>query len=155
MVKEFLSQRGIGFTEYDVSRDPAAAQELVRNTGQMGVPVTVINGQTIVGFDRNQLEQALSQQQRPSLGASVADASKITARYGTGITLGAFVGRVRPNSLAERLGLSAGDVIVELNMQRIPTADDLERAISRLGKGSRVSLVFVRGNKELTAEGTL
>lgn len=155
MVKEFLSQRGIGFTEYDVSRDPAAAQELVRSTGQMGVPVTVINGQTIVGFDRNQLEQAVSQQQRPSLGASVADASKITARYGTGIILGAFVGRVRPNSLAERLGLSAGDVIIELNMQRIPTADDLEKVISRLSKGSRVSLVFVRGNKEITAEGTL
>ncbi|MHA2068480.1 MAG: glutaredoxin domain-containing protein [Candidatus Thorarchaeota archaeon] len=155
MVKEFLSQRGIGFKEYDVSRDPAAAQELVRNTGQMGVPVTVINGQTIVGFDRNQLEQALSQQQRPSLGASVADASKVTARYGTGITLGAFVGRVRPGSLAERLGLSAGDVIVELNMQRIANADDLERATSRLNKGSRVSLVFVRGDKEFTAEGTL
>jgi glutaredoxin len=54
MVKEFLSQRGIGFKEYDVSRDPSAAQELVRSTGQMGVPVTVINGQAIVGFDRSQ-----------------------------------------------------------------------------------------------------
>ena len=55
MVKEFLSQRGIDFEERDVSRNPAYAQELVRNTGQMGVPVTLIDGQAVIGFDRPQL----------------------------------------------------------------------------------------------------
>lgn len=78
MVKEFLSQRGVGFTERDVSHDRNAAQELVSSTGQMGVPVTIINGQTIIGFDRAKLEQALSQRQRLSFGASVTNASKIT-----------------------------------------------------------------------------
>jgi glutaredoxin len=99
-VKEFLSQRGIGFEERDVSQNPSAAQELMKNTGQMRVPVTIIDGQTIIGFDRTRLDQALSQPPRPSLGASVADASKITAKQGTGITLGAYVGKVRPSSLA-------------------------------------------------------
>ena len=96
MVKEFLSQRGIGFEERDVSRNPSYAQELVRSTGQMGVPVTIINGQIVVGFDRGRLEQLLTQtqtRQRPSFGASIADASKITAKQGSGITLGAYVGR--------------------------------------------------------------
>jgi glutaredoxin len=47
MVKEFLSQRGIAFEERDVSRDTNAAQEVVSKTGQMGVPVTIIDGQTV------------------------------------------------------------------------------------------------------------
>ena len=156
MVKEFLSQKGIGFEERDVSRDPSAAQELVRNTGQMGVPVTVINGQAVVGFDRAGIEQLLAQSQgvgRPSFGASIADASKITAKQGSGITLGAYIGKVRPSSVAQRIGLAPGDIITELNLQRIANAGDLERALANLSRGSRFSLVFLRGNKTMTTEG--
>jgi len=58
MVKEFLSQRGVSFEERDVPQNPSYAQELSK-TGQMGVPVTIINGQTVVGFDRSRLEQLL------------------------------------------------------------------------------------------------
>ena len=158
MVKEFLSQRGTGFEERDVSRDPSAAQELVRSTGQMGVPVTVINGQAVVGFDQARLEQLLAQSQvgqRPSFGASIADASKITAKQGSGITLGAYIGKVRPGSVSERIGLAPGDIITELNLQRIANADDLERALANLNRGSRFSLVFLRGNKTMTTEGAL
>ena len=155
MVKEFLSQKGVRYKEYDVSLDQNAARELVNRTGQMGVPVTIIDGQTIIGFDRAQLEQVLSQEQRPSLGAAIADASKITAKQGTGITLGAYVGKIRPNSLAERLGLAVGDIITEVNMQSIANADDLERVLSKLSKGSRILLVLIRGNKGFTAEGIL
>ncbi|MFC2045188.1 PDZ domain-containing protein [Chloroflexota bacterium] len=152
MVKEYLSQRGIAFEERDVSRNPSAAQELVSKTGQMGVPVTLVDGQAIIGFDRAGLEQILSQQ-RPSFGATVADASKITAKMDSGITMGAYVGRVRSGSAAEQAGLLPDDIIIELNMQRITNADDLERALSRLNMGSRFSLVFLRGNKEFSAEG--
>ena len=155
MVKEFLSQKGVSYKEIDVSFDQNAARELVNKTGQMGVPVTVIDGQTVVGFDRAQLEQVLNQEQRPSLGAAVADASKITAKQGIGITLGAYVGKVRPNSLAERLGLTTGDIITEVNMQRIANADDIESTLSKLSKGSRISLVLIRGNKGFTTEGIL
>ena len=42
MVKEFLSRKGISFTEKDVSVDQSAARELVNRTKQMGVPVTFI-----------------------------------------------------------------------------------------------------------------
>ena len=155
MLKEFLSQRGVGFEERDVSRNPTAAQELVNRTGQMGVPVTIIDGQMIVGFDRARLEQVLGQTQRPSLGVAVADASKITAKQGTGITLGAYVGKVKQGSLAERVGLISGDIIIEVNMQRISNAEDLNSAISKLSRGSRVSLVMLRGDKQFTTEGTI
>ncbi len=156
MVKEFLSQKGIGFREKDVSIDQLAAQELVSRTGQMGVPVTVIDNETIIGFDRARLESVLAykqQTQRPSLGAAVADASKITGRQGSGMTLGAYVGRVKSESTAEKLDLTQGDIIIEVNMQNIANAADLERVLSKLGKGSRFSLVYLRGNKKLTAEG--
>ncbi len=155
MVKEFLSQRGIGFAERDVSRDSNAAQELVSTTGQMGVPVTIIDGQTVVGFDRAKLEQAINQMQQPSFGVAVADATRITARQGTGITLGAYVGRVRPGSSAERLGLAPGDIVLELNLQNIANAGDFERAVARLSRGSRISLVVLRGNQQLTRDGIL
>ena len=158
MVKEFLSQKGISFQERDVSVNQSYAQELVRSTGQMGVPVTVINGQSVVGFDQSRLEQLLSQTQpgqRPSFGASIADASKITAKQGSGIILGAFVGSVKPGSVAERIGLVSGDIITELNLRHIANASDLEHALSNLKGGSHFSLSFLRGNKTKNTEGIL
>ena len=156
MVKEFLSQRGIVFEERDVSQNPSYAQELAKSTGQTGVPVTIINGQIVVGFDRGRLEQLLTQtktERRHLVGASIADASKITAKQGSGITLGAYVGRVSPESVAERIRLAAGDIITELNMKRIANASDLEHALSSLNNGSRFSLVFLRGDRTMTTEG--
>ena len=152
MLKEFLSQRGVSFEERDVSRDLGAAQELAK-MGQRGVPVIIINGQTIVGFDRARLEQTLSQWQRPSFGVAVADASKIMQRQGAGETFGAYVGRVRPGSVAEKIGLVPGDIIIEVDTQRIANADDLERLVAKLDKGNRISLVLLRGNERLTIEG--
>jgi S1-C subfamily serine protease len=156
MVKEFLSQKGISFIEHDVSRDRAAAEEMVQKTGQMGVPVTIVDGQTIIGFNQPQIEQALSQSQasqRPSFGAAIADASKITAKMGTGIKSGAYIGSVKPGSVAERLNLKQGDIITELNKQTITSTDDLANALARLSQGSRLILVFLRGTETHSAEG--
>ncbi len=157
MVKEFLSQKGVPFKDQDVSRDRAAAQEMIKKTGQVAVPVISIDGENVIGFDRERLEQLLSQQpqQRPSFGASIADASKITSRQGAVVTFGAYVGGVRTGSAAERMGLKQGDIITEMNMQNIAKASDLESIISRLNQGSRISVVFLRGNQTLRAEGIL
>jgi glutaredoxin len=75
MVKEFLSQRGVGFEERDVSRDRDAARELVSMTGQMGVPVTIIDGQTIVGCCASMEvgQPALRENVRPSWGSIMTD----------------------------------------------------------------------------------
>jgi len=156
MVKELLSQRGVGFEERDVSRDPSYARELVNSTGQSGVPVAVINGQIVVGFDRGRLEQLISQTQtgqRPPFGASIADASRVAATRALRMVLGAYVGRVGPGSIAERIGLAPGDVITELNMKTIANAGDLEDALSSLDSGSRFSMVFLRNNEAMTTEG--
>lgn len=157
-LKEFMAQKGIPYKEHDVTQDRAAAAEIARRTGQTAVPVIIIDGQTIIGFDRPRLEQALAQRQqkqRPLFGASIADASKITTQKGLPITLGAYIGSVRSGSVAERVGLMPGDIITELNMRPIANASTLEAALSKLENGSHISLVFLRGNKTMKTEGTV
>lgn len=58
-VKNYLRKNQIAFREVDVSRDAHAAQELVRKSGQQGVPQTEINGQIVVGFNQQRLNQLL------------------------------------------------------------------------------------------------
>ena len=153
MVKEFLSQKGIVFIDKDVSADPAAAQEMMTLTGQRGVPVTMINGRTIIGFNRPALEQALSGYvARPVFGAAVADAATITKNT---VTSGAFIGKVHPGSPAERLGLAAGDIINQINGRLIYNASDLENIISDIKSGQTISVTFTRNAQALTREGTV
>lgn len=137
-----------------MSRDRAAADEMVRLTGQLGVPVTVIDGQTVIGFNRPRLEQLLASGggQRPHLGLKVADASKMAQRTGGVPVFGALVGGVNPSSPGERAGLRNGDIITELNLRPIRGADDLERAMAELSPGSRATIVFLRGQETLRAE---
>ena len=57
--KQYFRTNSIRFTEVDVSRDSAAARDMVRKTGQMGVPVILINNRPIVGFDKPKIDQLL------------------------------------------------------------------------------------------------
>ncbi len=59
MAKEFFTEKGIEFTNYDVASDAAKRQEMIQMTGQLGVPVIVIGDDVMVGFDRNRLAQKL------------------------------------------------------------------------------------------------
>jgi len=148
MVKRFLSQRGVPFVEKDVSVDQAAAMDMVRRTGQQGVPVTEIGGQFVIGFDRPRLEQLLNQASRPTLGVSVADASRHAPQVGHG----AFIGKVRPSSPAQRAGLQKGDVITEISGRSIPDAATLVNLSRRIVPGQQVRILFVRdGRTQATA----
>lgn len=57
MLKNFLREQGILFTEVNVQLDPAAARKLVATTGQIGVPQTKIDGQWVLGFDPETIMQ--------------------------------------------------------------------------------------------------
>jgi glutaredoxin 3 len=57
--KAFFHERHIPFTEYNVAADQRKAEEMVRKSGQMGVPVIDINGKIIVGFNQPEIERAL------------------------------------------------------------------------------------------------
>jgi len=58
-VKQFLEENNIPFEHFDVSRDQARAEEMVKKSKQMGVPVLDIDGEIIVGFDREKIKAAL------------------------------------------------------------------------------------------------
>ncbi len=60
MAKEFLSQKGYKFTEYDVTKDRAALDEMVKLSGARSVPVITACNEVMVGFEKNRLEQMLS-----------------------------------------------------------------------------------------------
>jgi glutaredoxin-like YruB-family protein len=57
--KSYLQSQKVPFKEVDVSRDPRAANDLVRRTGQIGVPVIEIDGRPIVGFDQRRIDRLL------------------------------------------------------------------------------------------------
>lgn len=162
-VKEFLSQRDITYTEKYVDRDRDAAIEMIRRSGQQGVPVTVIGDQVIVGFDRPRLERAIAAMReagpsgasaggRRSLGAKVADAGRYVMPGGTRVE-GAFVGGVSPGSPAESAGLKVGDVIVAVDGNPIGSVDALSEALTS-AKSSSVKLSLARGTtrREVTVQ---
>jgi len=57
--KQFLKDNNIQFEDIDVTSDTAKAQEMIKKTGQMGVPVFDIDGEIIVGFDKTRLKELL------------------------------------------------------------------------------------------------
>jgi len=59
MAKEYLTGRGVQFSEVDVGADQQAARQLVAKTGQLGVPVIEVGKETILGFDRQRIDLAL------------------------------------------------------------------------------------------------
>jgi len=60
MAKEFLSQKGYAFTEYDVTKDRVALDEMVKISGARSVPVIAACNEVMVGFDKTRIEQMLS-----------------------------------------------------------------------------------------------
>jgi len=58
--KRYLVEKGVSVKEINVARDQRAATEMVRKTGQMGVPVIKIGSKWIVGFDRAGIDRALA-----------------------------------------------------------------------------------------------
>ncbi len=57
--KEFLKENNIEFEERDIESSDGAAEEVVRKSGQRGIPVTDVDGTIIVGFDKGALKKAL------------------------------------------------------------------------------------------------
>ncbi|MBN1642529.1 MAG: PDZ domain-containing protein [Anaerolineae bacterium] len=145
-LKNYLAQRGIPFAEHDVSQDSYRANEMVRISGQQGVPVSIVDGQVVIGADIPRINDILRQRAHdpPRLGVSIADAAQIAAKRGIRLPAGAYVGRVRPASAAGLAGLRAGDVIVQLNGQTIGSDQDVHRATAGLRYDQPVDLVVWR-----------
>jgi S1-C subfamily serine protease len=129
-----------------VGEDQDAAREMVRRTGQMGVPVTVAGDDVIVGFDQPRLERLAqrlashpAEDRKPRLGLRVKDAPGG----------GAEVGSVRPDSAAGRAGVRPGDVVESLQGRPVRSAAELEHIAEQLHPGEIVE-IWVRRESERT-----
>jgi S1-C subfamily serine protease len=136
--------------------DQAAAQEMVNLTGQMGVPVIVMDGEIIIGFDRHRIEELLSGAKpqtgggdgdRVRFGLKIADAQKMAEQPGGVPVIGALVGEVSPGALGDKAGLHAGDVITRINDKVIAGVMDMQNAVEGLKAGDIVSVLFLRNGK--------
>lgn len=60
MTKDYLNEKKLPFKELDVSADQENAEEMVKLSGQMGVPVIQIDNEIIVGFDKEKIEKIIN-----------------------------------------------------------------------------------------------
>jgi len=58
-VKDYLKSKNIAYTDYNVGSDQQKAEEMVKKSGQMGVPVIDIDGKIIVGFNKPEIDKSL------------------------------------------------------------------------------------------------
>ncbi len=61
LAMDYFKQKGVNYTEIDVTTDPIKQQEMIQKSGQMGVPVIDIDGQIIVGFNKPRIDELLGQ----------------------------------------------------------------------------------------------
>lgn len=156
--KIYLDELGVSYTEYDVSRDRSAAEEMVKLTGQMGVPVIVVNGEAIIGFNRTRLQELLATAnngKHPHIGLKVTDAGRIARKQGEPPIFGAAVGSVAPSSPGEHAGIRAGDIITGVNNKRINNVAELVEVLGTLTAGSSIPVTFYRCEKAIKSEITL
>jgi len=58
--KEYLKEKEIDFTDYNVAEDRARTEEMINKSGQMGVPVIIVDGEIMVGFNQALLDKLLA-----------------------------------------------------------------------------------------------
>ena len=58
--KDYLTRKGISYIEHNVAIDRAAAKEMVKKTGQLGVPVILVDDEILIGFNQTQLDKLLA-----------------------------------------------------------------------------------------------
>ena len=59
-LKDFLKEKGIEFEEIDVSQDEKARDEIIKKTGRLEAPIIEIDGQIVVGFDKEKIVKLLN-----------------------------------------------------------------------------------------------
>lgn len=62
MAKNYFTKMGVQYEDINVGMDRIAAQEMVKKSGQMGVPVIDIDGQIVVGFQPEVFEKLINSQ---------------------------------------------------------------------------------------------
>jgi S1-C subfamily serine protease len=143
----------VPFVEKDVAKDYAAAMEMIRLSGQQGVPVTVADGEVILGFDQQKfakLAEKFAGPKRPPLGILAADAEEYLAKHPDKAekvpegTKGIYIGKIRPKTVASRADLKPGDVITSFAGKRVRNMAALDQMVETLKAGDQATAKFLR-----------
>ncbi|GAC1407631.1 MAG: hypothetical protein NVSMB65_21820 [Chloroflexota bacterium] len=110
---------------------------MVRRTGQMGVPVTVLDGEAVIGFDRPRLEALIAARAR---NATPRPPSTPVGAAVKAVPGGVLVGRVRPESPAEASGLRAGDMIMAVDGHAVADAGTFAAAFEAATAGTPLAV---------------
>ena len=141
------------FVEKDVAKDYAAAVEMIRLSGQQGVPVTVADGDVILGFDQQKfakLAEKFAGPKRPPLGILAADAEEYLAKHpdkAENVPAGAkgvYIGKIRPKTVAARAALKPGDIITSFAGKRVRNMAALDQMVETLKAGDQATAKFIR-----------
>jgi S1-C subfamily serine protease len=146
-VHDFLVRRKIDFDVYDVTEDSRALRVMQLISGQTGVPVLVVDNEVYANVDLRQLNALFQRQPRPSvkLGISIANVQP-SESYPAG---GAYIGRVKKDTPAERAGLQQGDIIIELAQRPVRKAQDVHAVLAEMSIGSRLPITVQRTGRTL------
>ncbi len=143
--------------EKDVAKDYQAAIEMIRVSGQQGVPVTVSNGDVILGFDQQKFAKLAAKfagPKRPPLGILAADAEDYLAKHPEKAekvppgTKGVYIGKVRPKTVAARHDLRPGDIITSFAGKRVRTMAALDQMVDTLKAGDKATAKFLRDGED-------
>jgi len=154
--KEYLKANNVPYVEKDVAADHDAAREMIRRSGQQGVPVITTEDEVILGFDQPKLAKLAEKYagpKRPPLGLLAADVEQYLSRHpelaGTipAGTKGVYVGEVRSGSVAEQSGVAPGDVIQAVAGKRVRNMASLDQMIDILKSGESVTVRYLRAGE--------
>lgn len=158
--KTYLKANNVPFVEKNVAQDYNAAVEMVRRSGQQGVPVITTDDDVILGFDQARLAKLVERFAAPRrlpLGMMAAEAEtflrkrpELAENYPDGVK-GVYVGETRPGSVSAIAGLKSGDIIVAAAGKRVNNLSALDKLIDTLKAGESISIRFYRGKEDQTA----
>src|SRR3954447_18817056 len=155
--KDFLRRNNVPFVEKDVAKDYNAALEMIRLSGQQGVPVTVADGDVILGFDQQKFQKIAERfagPKRPPLGILAADADEYLGKHPEKAesipagTKGVYVGKIRPNTVAAKAGLVPGDIITSFAGKRVRNLGALDQMVETLKPGDQATAKYLRDGQD-------
>jgi glutaredoxin-like YruB-family protein len=159
--KEYLRAKNVPFTDKDVGSDYDAAMEMVRRSGQQGVPVITTEDEVILGFDQAKLARLAEKfagPKRPPLGLLAADVEQYLSRHPEAAesipagTKGVYAGEVKSGSVAEKAGLQRGDIIQSIAGKRVRNMAAMDQLINTLKAGESVTVRFLRNGEDHNTE---
>ncbi len=158
--KEYLRANNVPYVDKDVASDYEAAMEMIKRSGQQGVPVIATEDEVILGFDQAKLArlaQKFAGPKRPPLGLLAADVEQYRSKHPEAAetipagTKGVYAGEIRAGSVAEAAGLRRGDVIQSVAGKRVRNMAALDQLINTLKAGESVTVRYLRGSEEINS----